>query len=128
MSRSRPDSARQTSPSTLDGARLPIALSVAAPGPQAPPVVPISISNVSFDSHCLYVRLKPAQEIALPLHRLPVLAAASAAHRRSWQIIDQGTALAWPELNLMIMLSALQHARHDPTCVCEQRMLLEAVR
>lgn len=138
MSRSRLDSSRPASQPSPDGARAPIARPATAPGPQAPPAVlpiergptaaPVFISNVSFDSHCLYVRLAPAQEIALPLYRLPSLAAASAAQRRSWQIVDHGTALIWPELNLIIKLPTLQHARHDPTCVCEQRMLLEAVR
>lgn len=140
MSRSRPDSSRQAS--SLDGAHAPLARPITDPRPAAPPAVlpatihgervpvgvPVFISNVSFDSSRLYVRLAPAQEIALPLHRLPVLAAASAAHRRSWQIVDHGTAVSWPSLHLTITLAHLRQAVHDPSCACECLTLLEATR
>lgn len=80
----------------------------------------VRISNVSWDSQCLYVRLSAAHEIRLSLDRLPVLAAATETQRRAWSIIGHGRALLWPELMLYVPLTALLRAVHDPWVRCEQ--------
>jgi hypothetical protein len=81
------------------------------------------ITNVSFDAHCMYVRLAPAHELALSLTQLPILQAAPPEERQRWQLIHHARAVRWPRLQLVIPLAALRRSVHRSDAACEQRDL-----
>jgi hypothetical protein len=68
---------------------------------------PAFAASVNVSDERLSVQLADGREISVPLAEFPSLRSASAEQRAAWQIVDAGTAIAWPEIDEEIGLAGL---------------------
>ena len=65
-----------------------------------------TIVSVSVRAGKIRVALRDGRDVAIPLHWSPRLLAATPAQRRNVQIVDDGRALRWPDIDEDIEVSA----------------------
>jgi len=65
-----------------------------------------TIVSVSVRGGKIRVALRDGRDVAIPLHWSPRLLAATPAQRRKVEIVDDGRALRWPEVDEDISVSA----------------------
>lgn len=67
----------------------------------------VKVARVSFDENYIYVSLFGGGIIAVPLHWLPTLAAASPAQRERYELRSTDELLCWPDLGVTLSLPDL---------------------
>jgi hypothetical protein len=70
-------------------------------------------SNVTVTDEDLSVELADGRRIVVPLAWYPRLFQASEAERRNWQLLGDGYAIEWPDLDEHIGVEGLLAGRHS---------------
>ncbi|MDA8346578.1 MAG: DUF2442 domain-containing protein [Thermaerobacter sp.] len=65
-----------------------------------------SIVSVSVREGKIRVELRDGRDVAIPIRWSPRLLAATSAQRRNVEIVDEGNALHWPDVDEDIAVSA----------------------
>ena len=73
---------------------------------------PIAV-RVKVGQGCLTVELADGRSVVVPLAWYPRLAQGSAAERRNWQLLGNGYAIEWPDLDEHIGVEGLLAGRRS---------------
>ena len=70
-------------------------------------------AEVAVTEDDLTVRLSDGRRLAIPLAWYPRLLYASAAERQNWQLLGDGYAIEWPDIDEHIGVEGLLAGRHS---------------
>lgn len=73
---------------------------------------PVAV-NVTVSNEKLTVDLEDGRSVAVPLAWYPRLAQASDAERQNWELLGDGYAIEWPEIDEHIGVEALLAGKHS---------------
>ena len=88
--------------------------------------------NVWFERGMLHVALEDGREIGCPLARFPLLAAATAKERATWEFTGKGEGIYWPamdeDLSARGLLEGKPATQPEPALMLSRGAFLRAAR
>ena len=86
---------------------------------------PITIS-VEITDELLTVRLTDGRQIAVPLEWYPRLVHATVAERNNYELLGQGSAIGWPDLDEHLSVESVLAGRSSGESQCSFRRWLSS--
>ena len=72
-----------------------------------------AVTDVQVSEHTLTVTLRDERRISVPLSWYPRLLAGTEAERAAWELLGDGYAIAWPELDEHVGIEGLLAGRRS---------------
>jgi hypothetical protein len=85
-------------------------------------------SGVSFDADRMIVALADGRSLSIPLEWYPRLNNGTAAERGHWELLGQGEAIEWPDLDEHIGVSSLVAGRRSGESVASLNRWLSGLK